>query len=355
MSIFIYIDKLLSLLPLPPSTRPARSENTTSQTMPENLWNLLPVEMWGEILPRAVGSIELSVRLTDSKSHRPWDLALVCKEWRDAVHSTPCIWSHISLTDSPIIGNDDCNSALLSVLKLCLHRSCNHPLTLELTTRLKKPSCQLLAALNLLMEHAQRWESVAFKASHGTLFPYLSDLPVQYTCLRHVCIDNLFEQPEEKWAGLFQDAPILSSISLNRICYHRRLSAVGIPWSQISHLQMFTHVGDLDNLMDILKRTSNLETLEYSTLYTRFGEGASPILELSQLKRLVWTTQYEIDSGRGPATAKFFELLTAPQLSVLKITGADGDRQWGAIRGCLQRSKCPAVIEASTACPHSLS
>jgi hypothetical protein len=315
--------------------------------MSEGPFSQLPVEILRGILGWVVGCIQLHVHprhCPGTESYNPWDLALVCRDWRDAVFSTPCIWSDISLNIVPDPQTGYNYNALLSALKLCLNRSRNHPLVVEFVTNGKGEQLNLIpVALKLLMEHAQRWETVAISGPLDILSPYLSNYPIRYTRLRRLYLYDNNDFGPKDYVGLFCDAPLLSYISLDSLPdINQPLSGVGIPWSQISHLQINGESGMLDDLIDILKYTPNLVFLDYFKMYNHYGEEELPLLELPHLQQLNWASYDDDcwDDADGAATSQFFGLLKAPQLSVLEVDGACGDKEVEAIRGCFQRSGC---------------
>ncbi|EKM75471.1 hypothetical protein AGABI1DRAFT_132260 [Agaricus bisporus var. burnettii JB137-S8] len=320
----------------------------------------LPVEILEEIFSRTTGCIRLHIPKPHSAcSYTPWDLALVCNYWRDIVFSTPCLWSNIFLQIIPNRQIRHKYFALLSAWNLCLDRSSSHPLTIRFIagTGDREPKSPVSLFLEPLMEHVQRWEAVTFRAPLDTLLPYLCHYSAHYTCLRRLSIDNGYDRPKENPVGLFQNAPLLSCVSLIYLPqYGQRLGGVGIPWYQISQLKINAYLGTIDDLMDILKNTPNLVALDYAITYNYLGNGELPPLELPHLQKIVWTSYYH-DGGDGnaPATFAFFRLLKALQLSVLEVNGACGDRELEAIRGCLQRSRCSVKsLTLPTPCLSSL-
>ncbi|EKM75468.1 hypothetical protein AGABI1DRAFT_109437 [Agaricus bisporus var. burnettii JB137-S8] len=284
---------------------------SAAQTMSKNSSRRLPVEILGEIFSCVVGQIQLHVpEFHPAGSPSPWDVAL------------------FTVVSASGFNDRDSGDGELSILSALF--------------------------LKPLMEHIPRWETVALCVSLDTLLSYLSlNGPVQYTCLRRLCIDHGYRTFTENSVGLFRDAPLLSCVSLSELPYRdssfddddigipsSKISHLSqLPWSQISHLRLSADNGDFDNLLDILRNTPNLITFEYWISYNYYSDEDPLPLELSHLEQIEFSNWCH-ESDDGSPAAPFFKILTAPQLSTLEVEGVCGDMELESIQGCLQRSRC---------------
>lgn len=268
----------------------------------------------------------------------PWRLALVCRLWRDVAFSTPRLWSSLdvqldSIQRSSLGVRGD---ALVAVLKLCLRRSGDRPLTIALRT---SPETRVFipALLDTLVNNADRWETMKLSLPFDILVPFISDPDIRYPRLRRLLLQGrgVLGSGKPHPLQLFQNAPLLSQLEFHEFSYSPL--TLKFPWSQITGLtaRLNPHLG-IRQLFDGLQNMPNISSLVYSQLVDMSVSPTPPpnqVLRLPHLRRLTWRTY--MSNG-----APFFDWICAPKLSEIELTCADDHWDSDTMRRFLRRSKC---------------
>jgi hypothetical protein len=140
----------------------------------------LPNEVLTEIFsyaPLDNGSLDTSAGL--------WVLSRVCKRWRSICHSTPLLWSSVSIlsTDTHTLSKQSIRDTISTVLRL------SNPCPLHLSFVSKPDSIEpgFDLALQLLLQASHRWESVSFhvqgfvgqlQVAEDLMFPRLRSIDI---------------------------------------------------------------------------------------------------------------------------------------------------------------------------------
>ncbi|KAJ3570313.1 hypothetical protein NP233_g4494 [Leucocoprinus birnbaumii] len=279
---------------------------------------------------------------TDVRTQSPWNLASVCRQWRDIAFSTPRLWSSfdVSVDSAP-------HPRLITTLQLFLGRSGNHPLTFKLHAPKDVPRSTFQQAMSSFVQRAGQWEDVTFTFALNLLsectclqqpdicFPQLLDLDIW--CYSHIPHEEL-QLPAFQ---LFARASLLSQLGLERFSYPP--SILHLPWHQITYLSMNLNDGGVEWLLDILEYTSNLSALDFNATNPRANlqPRTRGILELSHLRKLVWSCRFMFDDSA------FFNHISAPLLTNLTLECSDW--RHSAVQGFLQRSACSVTHVTLTA------
>ncbi|KAJ7895382.1 hypothetical protein B0H13DRAFT_827426 [Mycena leptocephala] len=205
---------------------------------------------------------------------------------------------------------------LLSRLRFSLDRSGGHPLTIRVSIKAGEPHAR--AAVDLLSQHARRWQDVHFRADRDSA-SYLASAKGNLHLLKRVHFSTNWEEMD-----VFEVAPALTKVSF---C-GRAENIAKLPWSQIRE---FRYIGP--KYMGIALSASGL------SLAQQLGIGATFRFN-ADLEHLPLTTTWPSVSSKVQSLSlelglnaerwrakemigRIFESLTLPYLQRLRLTPRD--------------------------------
>ncbi|KAH8792953.1 hypothetical protein DL96DRAFT_1725165 [Flagelloscypha sp. PMI_526] len=241
----------------------------------------LPVELLGEIFTLASGPID-SMKEKDGPLHRvryytsfhagssPMNLTHVSRLWRFVAEGLPWIWATLLLSG--------CLSYHPSILAQWLERSRHTPLTISLTTecctcqyhcncrasRLYQENTRVYDLTNTLVQHASRWQNVAFEFAMHHETPILS--------LRPGCLPLL------RRASFVDSSSRSVTLSPSEsLCVRSHKSAF---WNAADFAPNLRHLS-IDKYVPLLTQWSNIQTLHvYSAPDLNFLESCTSLSSL---------------------------------------------------------------------------
>jgi len=233
-----------------------------------DMWQDIPPELVFQVLRHFLPGLKLS---TLEPHLFPWYIGHICSTWRSVFLSSPQFWARFIISSSLPQSWEHHEDALLTertvaLSNICLQRSKDHPLSFEFTLSMLRlqdsPSFwRHLQILEMLVAESHRWQHV-----------YLSMMPTDVAILRQAQgrFDQLrtlrfplgsqirqgILQQEERFNDLFEDAPLLSIISVNNI------STWKLNWSSMTTIHLFSLAQQTPReFVEVLGQTKRLERL----------------------------------------------------------------------------------------------
>lgn len=286
----------------------------------------LPTEILLEIFLIASPSVSIT-----ATAGFPWKLGHVCGRWRDVVLSSPILWSCIDVgfPDKQIsnrMGVQACN-----VLKLCLARSGQHPLSIHLWTHKRNVNISR-EIVNIALQVRNRWKNLRYISEHwdqidssDALLPPTLNLPM---------LQRLEFKPPRHFS-LSIVSPSLESLDLSSS--NLSVRTLTQAWPRITHLTLSHSPIDPDDFASTLLQLPEL--LELNIL--GFYRSNSPSIPVHLDRLLILKTDLE-----NPIIGN----LTTPNLRTLLVRGefstaASSESLPGGqiIANLLQRSHCSII------------
>ena len=283
----------------------------------------LPTEILLEIFLIASPSVSIT-----AIAGFPWKLGHVCGRWRDVVLSSPKLWSYIDLgfLDKHISnrrGVQACN-----VLKLCLARSGQHPLSIHV--RAHKQNVKISRDIvKIALQVRNRWKYLRYTSENwaqidvsDALFPPTLNLPM----LQRLSIDP----PRHYRLSIV--SPSLESLNIGSSS-DLSVRTLTQAWPRITHLTLSLRI-DPDDFAGTLLQLPELSELNILYLY-RCDRPSIPV-HLDRLLILRTGLEHPI-----------IDNLTTPNLRTLMVNGdsstaASSESVPGSqiIADLVQRSHC---------------
>ncbi|KAJ7508268.1 hypothetical protein B0H11DRAFT_2184785 [Mycena galericulata] len=208
----------------------------------------------------------------------PWNISWVCSQWRACSIFLPALWSntviHYARNGAPLPPGS------LDALATQLERSVPYPLTIRL-----EPQC--VAALDLLVEHSSRWQTIGFSNISTGMIMVLNKM--QSTRLQTTGTGSKEQQDVPIATPVFVNSPKLREVIIWPGASH---PPPPLPFEQLTRLR----IGITWN-PHLLASARNLRELTLDNLLER---PASPI-ELPQLRMLHVARSRILDSLILPA------------------------------------------------------
>ncbi|KAF5364563.1 hypothetical protein D9758_005502 [Tetrapyrgos nigripes] len=213
----------------------------------------LPVELLARIFVMVCEEDAITFSLHAQIAWRlPFVLASVCSGWRGVAVATSRLWSNLCTfwTTKPTAPR------LEPPLKLCLLRSQNHPLSVEL--RIEPSEGPDDPTLQMLTEQCSRWKHVTVLnlveenfpgLSNGRSFPLLETLEITH-------YDSESEHPD---LHLFSSAPRLHTLKINKLPPPETLETF-TPCAQIISLT----VSCFYDFFEVLNKFSSLKSMIFA-------------------------------------------------------------------------------------------
>jgi len=241
----------------------------------------------------------------------PWSLSQVCRSWRTVVHSTPILWSCITI---------DFGTKLTKLrsqedrLKLILQRSAYTDLRISIRGTMNQGD-KRLSLLLILIAHSERWRYLnleltittetimALRAVHGHL-PRLSQLHLKFRRLKPITGITI---------DMFGIAPRLETVVINNV--PRSVAQVIVPLHQLNSYVSRTLPYMGSGLNTSLAAFSNL--VHFETYWENAIDPQEPCITFPRLKVLVITFSLTTDNSADG----FFERLTLPSISEIIVLG----------------------------------
>ncbi|KXN92052.1 hypothetical protein AN958_10039 [Leucoagaricus sp. SymC.cos] len=304
--------------------------------------NLLPPETIGEILSLV---FPCRIELVERNPY-PWNLALVCKFWRDVAFSTPHLWSTIIVHLDPLRRSriDIRGDCLLAAWQLCLERCGDCPLNIWIDATSSETMLFVSSLLEPLMARVEQWRKMTFGFPFDILVPFVLDPRLRFPQLKELTLRGrqpslTLEVEEPPQYELFPHAPVLSRIKFEEFSYTP--GRLNFDWTRITDLTMFMTENSVDTVLYILEQTPHLSSFSFNKFLGPRASSSNdlrprrqkPILEMKELRRLSWIT-YMFDSSA------FFNSISAPQLEGIEFRIDDDHWNKENLQGCLMRSGC---------------
>ncbi|TFK40413.1 hypothetical protein BDQ12DRAFT_664867 [Crucibulum laeve] len=277
---------------------------------------LLPNELIGEILLHVVESIDITNRATTTQP-----VFLVCRQWWNVARHLAELWStiNIKLQIDPTI-NKFREVPRHPLLLSTLDRSGNSPLSLRIDgdAFLYFDIYDLAFDLTPISSHSSRWRDISTPLcpaiyDTGALSLAKKNLPMLENVHIHGVPDFQFRRHMKNRFHIFEEAPKLSRLCLEKLYFPFQLDNLKLPWSQITHFTSCKNAffSNGFSLYDILSRMPGLQSFE------SIGDRPDGTGEPVQLEKLCEMTIADaIPSYMGHILHSSF---TAPELRQLFV------------------------------------
>ncbi|KAJ7587409.1 hypothetical protein C8J56DRAFT_827658 [Mycena floridula] len=259
-------------------------------------------------------------------------LAQVCSYWRNIVLPKKDVWSRIhweakeipedSESEKEVDSDDEDSPVMYSsqsmtrAVKFLLEHSGEHPLDLEL--ELNKLSLEDVSeAWVVVLAHSHRWRSISIDLCGRPSFflPFwIFGIKGKVPLLQEVEIFNSAEEDEEYSLDCFQDAPRLSTVSLDHDIFHLAL----LPWTALRVVSFNGRIFWDDYLAVLLRCTNAIEIRFDSEPWEQLGRPPLPLQNnvIETLKSLDMTRISSLE------TVMFaLSLLSFPSFTALRLAG----------------------------------
>ncbi|KAF9008072.1 hypothetical protein BDQ17DRAFT_1350478 [Cyathus striatus] len=265
------------------------------------------------------------VRQSDSV---PFNVAKVCRQWRQMALSSVKLWSclHLDVITYDSITNQQ---RYLRVVETCLKRSRQCPLSISIVYETQQSPTSLRPPrkiLQALIQHANRWQKLLINSN------LLSDDLVGESGFP--ALQSLYLRGDQK---ITADLPRLSHLRLQ--CVYSPAQLRKIRWSSLTHL----HLDDgCNNLSEVVKVLAALHDIKWIHLHHNGWETPVPQVDTHQeiklphLNRLLLCVPYEV-------IKIILGKITAPSLSVLHLFDTTAQPTWeycNELHQLLERSQC---------------
>ncbi|KAJ7766801.1 hypothetical protein B0H16DRAFT_373449 [Mycena metata] len=273
--------------------------------------NVLPLEMLSEIFKFSVAAAN-----QDDLLPRAVVLSEVCHYWRQVALSLPSLWSELTIevnVERPAEGYVQATRAWLA-------RSSPLPLSIDLFSDLDEETPES-AIVNEIFGVKSRLKSLRIVGVYSAAIASLMVVPLPALQTLRLSFDD-----PETLAAL--DATAGARIDLSVVAPHLRTVVLpedylklfdNVPWSRLIDLTFFTHI---DDTLDILRQSRNLEQLEIRTVQWGLEEVTSladkePPLTLPVLRHFSLNLKSAFDDFGE--IIPFFHCLVFPELTSLKL------------------------------------
>ncbi|KAJ7616756.1 hypothetical protein DFH06DRAFT_1238379 [Mycena polygramma] len=195
----------------------------------------LPIELLAEIFQIHISSTKYDKPLFTTTPARELDrlakhsllkLSQVSPLWHEVAIGTPRLWTTIVINTTR--WRPSTSHVSLSLLRFTLEQSRDSPLKIRVCGKIEDPGLRF--ALELLSQHAPRWQDVHFGINNGIqhLASAKGNLPLLKSLGYRTNLENI---------DFFEVAPVLTEV----IFYGRPQSIGKLPWRQINR---FRYTGD---------------------------------------------------------------------------------------------------------------
>lgn len=249
----------------------------------------------------------------------------VCKHWRDVVLSTPKVWSKITF-----VSESESNAALV---QSCLSRSGVHPLSIYLSGRINLgPSKPTSPVLLDLIAQSDRWQDLVFQTTDAFIAG-LRSARHRLSYLQTLSITNDKFETYPHTLDTFEIAPRLRSLTLGPGV---SLTWLRIPWSQLTHCDIFTCQMTINGCFEVLDNSPNLVECTLALHYQgAVAHQPRPLIQHKHLRALSISIRKNLDIG------PLLDNLTLPALQAFSIH-CDNAAPWAHSQflSLLSRSAC---------------
>lgn len=301
----------------------------------------LPLEVLEEIFLHCVKDQEF---LTPTPQTPPLLLSSICKLWRGVAHSSPQLWSSISIT----LSGESCIPNL-SLVKVWIERSGSSPLSFHLSQQgsgdttadsFSNPS----VTLGLFVSHHARWRRVHLEYKDWRIETGLGKLPkdASFPMLESIYLKRGYWVERADMEGIstmLSTAPRLHSVSW---VTQKPYTFFSHPWAQLTHFCL-GHLIIFPEFLRIIKDCPQLRTGEFSVLMLSDG------LENSTVDPFTHRNITSLELCCDGNLAAFFRNLTLPALTDFSIMikapspfGTLQDTVWSQMSytSFISRSRC---------------
>ncbi|KAE9404097.1 hypothetical protein BT96DRAFT_438501 [Gymnopus androsaceus JB14] len=259
-------------------------------------------------------------------------LSSTCSRWRSVAKSSPSLWSRLKLEISAKYAEPGVLDAFIAAVDLFLVCSNQNPLEIDLDIRGESEHRSL--ALDLLMQHSQRWKTFSYNGSY-TIATHLDYHSSQnFSRLESLQIHEAPSVAED--LDIFQETPKLRKLLAGNCLVSQ------IPWTQVTELEFWIFHDQLDRILDTCPNLVLLELWE-----AREASTISPCIPPKTSKTIdtlrIIVDDSDLPQGLLDVTLSSF---TFPALNELHIESNSSrktyDRKWpkDLFATFLSRSSC---------------
>jgi hypothetical protein len=279
----------------------------------------LPTDILLEIF-RFVDMTVRMERLQDGKEVvgiPPLVLAGVCPIWREAVLSSPSLWSSIAIR----LDEGQLSQTRMQHLSALLDRSCDVHMNLHLKFA---SSSKLSSIISLLRCHSHRIKQLSFDGHPPRIWEFLTSIPhFQVLDTLSVVTSASFENIIAENTGLCISAPSLRSFAY----WQREMDWASLefndllPWSQLNTLSLGP--SNLANFFQALSECSNSGQLSKAEICFCHGDMGvcGPFPDTPIYSSTLTCLSFRIEGNQEQTTMGLcFDTLTLPKLRELEVT-----------------------------------
>ncbi|KAJ7762643.1 hypothetical protein B0H16DRAFT_518364 [Mycena metata] len=219
-------------------------------------------------------------------------LCHICHWWRRIAHSTPELWTTLSLTtgvaqSNPYVQLISGRPFDADHIHSFLSRAGSLPLSISISVKPRFSLDALRMAVDMILPYSRTWKDISISARANPIYPLQAirpELP-QLQSLELVLPDledgKIHLDPDDLFGTMFQTALRLRKLHL----VNRDYEPIALPWAQLTTLQL-DHFEAI-RLSDILDGTPNLVNLLLGSAEEMWALGRLPPLQ--RLRSLLFT------------------------------------------------------------------
>ncbi|KIK62793.1 hypothetical protein GYMLUDRAFT_41684 [Collybiopsis luxurians FD-317 M1] len=215
----------------------------------------LPVELLSQIFLELLADLPMSVPFD---CQQLWQLGHVSAFWRSVVHSNMSLaWSNIKVNFRPSSRAASLGQTSAEVLRICLERSRDCPLTIAFTCASNAGENDWLPCWDLLMGVCDRWRIIDFFIPITVLSkfaPVKGRIPALETLYLSLEPQNAHSLPHP--VDVFEEAPKLCSVIMSS---HLSMQSFRLPWKQITSYR--TQRMEVEDCIKVLRLAPLLHSL----------------------------------------------------------------------------------------------
>ncbi|KAF9045628.1 hypothetical protein BDP27DRAFT_728081 [Rhodocollybia butyracea] len=235
----------------------------------------------------------------------------VCTRWRELALSSPSLWANLAVVLLSLYGEPD---ELSSMVALYLERSGEWPLKLSLSLERGDE----LPSLDLLLQHAHRWETFTYQAQDR--LPFSNKLSqLHFPSLLELDISR-FPRQEGSALDFFEHAPRLCTLASTKV------PPPNAPFNQLKSLQFSMRMG-LSSPTELANILNNCPSLKYLSIELKRvnQEVRDPTAQgtwhnITSLAIVEWSVEY--GSLPGSCSELVFSSFCFPSLNELVVEGS---------------------------------
>ncbi|KAG7091535.1 hypothetical protein E1B28_010564 [Marasmius oreades] len=178
-------------------------------------------------------------------------LSSVCTRWREVALNSPELWANISIY---------MDLGAIRPLELCLRRSQQHPLSLQLDPGWDRAQAgtPISELFRLLLEHSRRWQHLDVRTVDFFAFDGIGEMPL---------LQSVKCCPFAGEIMPFGNAPNLRQLQILQEFHDvgEPVDLTSLPWSTLRHLDLVDteHYWDREAIVECFRRGNKLQSFVY--------------------------------------------------------------------------------------------